>query len=118
MRFCKDLACDDWVTGTAFDNGGSPDWGAPESLFDDDYSNFWKSFNGPTVGEAFVGLVLDEAISIKAIAIRPDNVSYGIDQVYVEYLKIESKEWVTYTTLHDVPKQYGDTDTPWWIAAL
>ncbi len=126
LRFCTDAGCSAYATGSVFDDGSAPTWGAPESLFDDDYGNFWKSFAGSRVGEGYVGLDLDRPTTVQAIALRPDNVVYGVSDIFVEYFDDHVGAWVTHTTLHDVPLHYGDINSGgptypndvWYVAPL
>lgn len=126
LQFCEDANCESVYSPVEeFDDGGTPSWSSPSFLFDSDTSNLWKSFHGDKVGSAFVGALFDEPASVAAIGIRPDNVVYGISDLYVEYLD-ENEEWKTLTTLTNVPKHYGDINSGgptypndvWYVAEL
>ena len=113
LKFCLDKECNDVVSGSPFDSGNSPDWALPSSIFDDetdpDFGNFWKNFDGPELGKAYVGLVLDEPSCVEAIDLRPDNEVYSVDSVYVEFwsgegdVNGEGGEWLIYAALIDLP---------------
>ncbi len=107
LRFCEDAKCEHVASGEVFDDGSAPNWGSAAALFDDDASNFWKAFNGPKAGQAFVGLEFKKPTHVAAIGIRPDNRVYGISEVFVEYLDSNSGKWVTHDLLTNVPKHYS-----------
>jgi hypothetical protein len=111
LKFCEDASCETPLDGAVIHDGSAPSWGAAENIFDDDASDFWKSFAGRRIGEGYIGLIFDRPVALGGIAIRPDNVVYGVSDIVVEYYNVGEDAWITKSSISGLPLHYGDIDS-------
>lgn len=94
LDFCADAQCDHPFSGTAFDDGHSPSWGAPANAFDGAHGTFWKAFD-VEAGSSYIGLEFEVERAVRGVRITLDNVVYLPAAYVVEYYDDDAGDWVT-----------------------